>query len=103
LASLLSCPIGLKNGTDGNLQIALDAVAAASQPHHFPAVTKDGRAAIASTTGNDDCNIVLRAARTPNYAAKSVDATSMEAARRGVQPNVMIDSSQAHRGKNPDN
>jgi 3-deoxy-7-phosphoheptulonate synthase len=103
LASGLSCPIGFKSGTDGNLQIALDAVAAASQPHHFPAVTKDGRAAIASTTGNEDCHIVLRGGRTPNYDAKSVDATSMEAARRGLQPNVMIDSSHANSGKNPDN
>src|SRR5690606_723052 len=60
LVSGLSCPIGFKNGTDGKVKIAIDAVKAASQPHHFLAVTKDGRSAIASTTGNEDCHVILR-------------------------------------------
>jgi 3-deoxy-7-phosphoheptulonate synthase len=103
LASGVSCPVGFKNGTDGDVRIALDAVAAASFPHHFPAVTKDGRAAIATTTGNEDCHIVLRGGRTPNYDAKSVEAASAEAVRCGLQPRIMIDSSHANSGKNPDN
>jgi 3-deoxy-7-phosphoheptulonate synthase len=103
LASGLSCPIGFKNGTDGAVRIALDAVAAASRPHHFPAVTKDGRAAIASTTGNEDCHIVLRGGRTPNYDTKGVQAASDESVRLGLQPRIMIDSSHANSGKNPDN
>jgi 3-deoxy-7-phosphoheptulonate synthase len=103
LASGLSCPIGFKNGTDGSVAIALDAVAAAAQPHHFPAVTKDGHAAIASTTGNEDCHIVLRGGRTPNYDAKSVEAASAEAVQRDLQPRIMIDASHANSGKNPEN
>src|SRR4029079_11844188 len=67
LASGLSCPIGFKNGTDGKIKIAVDAVKAASQPHHFLAVTKEGRSAIAATTGNKDCHIILRGAQWPNY------------------------------------
>lgn len=103
LASGLSCPIGFKNGTDGDVGIALDAVAAASRPHHFPAVTKDGRAAIASTTGNEDCHIVLRGGRVPNYDAAHVSDACTEAKRRGVRPLIMIDSSHANSGKNPEN
>jgi 3-deoxy-7-phosphoheptulonate synthase len=103
LASGLSCPIGFKNGTNGDVRIALDAVAAASQPHHFPAVTKDGRAAIASTTGNEDCHIVLRGGQVPNYDAASVEAASAESVRRGLQPRIMIDSSHANSGKKPEN
>ncbi|HEY4173867.1 MAG TPA: 3-deoxy-7-phosphoheptulonate synthase [Rhodopila sp.] len=103
LASGLSCPIGFKNGTNGDVRIALDAVAAASQPHHFPAVTKDGRAAIASTTGNEDCHIVLRGGQAPNYDADSVQAASAESVRRDLKPRIMIDSSHANSGKNPAN
>jgi 3-deoxy-7-phosphoheptulonate synthase len=101
LASGLSCPIGFKNGTHGDVRVALDAVAAASQPHHFLAVTKDGRAAIASTSGNEDCHIVLRGGRTPNYDAESVEAASAESVRRGVRPRIMIDASHANSGKDP--
>jgi 3-deoxy-7-phosphoheptulonate synthase len=103
LASGLSCPIGFKNGTNGDVRIALDAVAAASQPHHFPAVTKDGRAAIASTTGNEDCHIVLRGGQVPNYDAENVQAASAESVRRALQPRIMVDSSHANSGKNPAN
>jgi len=65
LASGLSCPVGFKNGTDGNINIATDAIKAASQPHHFLSVTKGGHSAIVSTKGNDDCHIILRVANRP--------------------------------------
>jgi 3-deoxy-7-phosphoheptulonate synthase len=103
LASGLSCPVGFKNGTDGNVRIALDAVKSASQPHHFLAVTKDGRSAIASTTGNDDCHIILRGGKVPNFGAESVDAACAEAERSGVRPVVMIDASHANSSKKPEN
>ncbi len=103
LASGLSCPVGFKNGTDGNVRIALDAVKSASQPHHFLAVTKDGRSAIASTSGNDDCHIILRGGKTPNYDAASVEAASAEAVKSGVRPAVMIDASHANSSKKPEN
>src|SRR5690606_16667169 len=74
MASGLSCPIGFKNGTDGNVRIAVDAVGAASHPHHFLAVTKDGRSAVASTTGNPDGHVILRGGKTPNYDASSIDS-----------------------------
>ena len=76
LASGLSCPVGFKNGTDGNVRIAAEAVKSASHPHHFMAVTKGGRSAIAATTGNEDCHIILRGGHQPNYDAASVDAAS---------------------------
>ncbi len=103
LASGLSCPVGFKNGTDGNVRIALDAVKSASQPHHFPAVTKDGRSAIASTTGNNDCHIILRGGKTPNFDAESVAAAATEAEMAGITPAIMIDASHANSGKKPEN
>jgi len=103
LASGLSCPVGFKNGTDGNVRIALDAVKSASQPHHFLAVTKSGRSAIAATTGNDDCHIILRGGKVPNFGAESVDAACVEAEKSGIRPAVMIDASHANSSKNPAN
>jgi 3-deoxy-7-phosphoheptulonate synthase len=103
LASGLSCPVGFKNGTDGNVRIALDAVKSASQPHHFLAVTKDGHSAIASTTGNDDCHIILRGGKTPNYDAASVEAAATEATKSGLRPALMIDASHANSSKKPEN
>jgi len=102
LASGLSCPVGFKNGTDGNVRIALDAVLSASQPHHFMAVTKEGRSAIAATAGNEDCHIILRGGKAPNFDAASVDAACLEAERVGVRPLVMIDASHANSGKKPE-
>ncbi|HJU99153.1 MAG TPA: 3-deoxy-7-phosphoheptulonate synthase, partial [Burkholderiaceae bacterium] len=72
LASGLSCPVGFKNGTDGNVKIAVEAIKAASQPHHFLSVTKGGHSAIVSTNGNEDCHIILRGGKAPNYDAASV-------------------------------
>ena len=101
MASGLSCPVGFKNGTDGNVRIAIDAVQAASHPHHFLAVMKDGRCAIASTSGNADCHVILRGGKAPNYDAQAVEdacATLRRAARR---EQVMIDCSHANSGKQP--
>ncbi|CAM5764622.1 phospho-2-dehydro-3-deoxyheptonate aldolase [Labrys miyagiensis] len=103
LASGLSCPVGFKNGTDGNVRIAVDAVKSASQPHHFMAVTKDGQSAIASTTGNEDCHIILRGGKAPNYDAASVEAACAEVAKSGLSPVVMIDASHANSSKKPEN
>jgi len=103
LASGLSCPIGFKNGTDGGARIALDAIMAASQPHHFPAVTKDGQAAIASTRGNEDCHIILRGGKRPNYEAADVQAVIAEAVKLGVDPRMLIDASHANSNKDPMN
>ena len=103
LASGLSCPVGFKNGTDGNVKIALDAVLSAAQPHHFMAVTKDGRSAIAATTGNADCHIILRGGKAPNYDAASVDAAARAAEKAGLAPAIMIDASHANSSKQPEN
>ncbi|MDR3509146.1 MAG: 3-deoxy-7-phosphoheptulonate synthase [Caulobacteraceae bacterium] len=103
MASGLSCPIGFKNGTNGDVKIAVDAVLAASRPHHFLAVNKEGRAAIATTTGNDDGHIVLRGGKAPNHAAASVAAAAAELAKAGLNQTLMIDASHANSGKNPDN
>src|SRR5690606_24010313 len=103
LASGLSCPVGFKNGTSGDVKIALDAVLAASQPHHFMAVTKDGRSGIASTTGNEDCHIILRGGKSTNYDAESVEAASQAAIKAGLAPAIMIDASHANSSKKPQN
>jgi len=102
LASGLSCPVGFKNGTGGDVKIAVDAVAAAAQPHHFLAVTKEGRSAIATTTGNADCHIILRGGKAPNFDAASVDATCAAAAKSGLTEAVIIDASHANSSKDPD-
>ena len=104
LASGLSSPVGFKNGTDGNVRIALDAVKSASQPHHFLAVTKSGRSAIARTTGNTDCHIILRGgSQATNYDAQSVDAACKAAEKAGLRPAIMIDASHANSSKRPEN
>src|SRR5262249_30612224 len=86
LASGLSCPVGFKNGTDGNVRIAAEPVKSASHPHHFMAVTKGGRSAIAATSGNEDCHVILRGGRAPNYDAASVDAAAIAPQRAGPPP-----------------
>jgi 3-deoxy-7-phosphoheptulonate synthase len=103
LASGLSCPVGFKNGTDGDVRIAADAVKSASHPHHFMAVTKGGRSAIAATTGNDDCHVILRGGKTPNYDAANVELAAAELLRAGLTPRIMIDTSHANSGKKPEN
>jgi 3-deoxy-7-phosphoheptulonate synthase len=103
MASGLSCPVGFKNGATGDVKIAVDAVLAASQPHHFLAVNKDGRAAIAATTGNPDAHIVLRGGKTPNHDAASVAAACGELAKAGLPQRLMIDASHANSGKKHEN
>ncbi len=103
LASGLSCPVGFKNGTDGNIKIAAEAIKAASQPHHFLSVTKGGHSAIVSTQGNEDCHIILRGGKTPNYDKDSVDAACAEIAKMNLAPRLMIDASHANSSKKPEN
>jgi len=99
MASGLSCPVGFKNGTAGDVKIAVDAVLAAGQPHHFLAVTKEGRAAIAATSGNPDAHIVLRGGARPNYDAASLAAACEALGKAGLPRKVMIDVSHANSGK----
>lgn len=99
LASGLSCPVGFKNGTDGTLRIAVDAINAASRPHHFLSLTKAGNSAIFSTSGNDDCHIILRGGKQPNYDAASVATAARELAAAGLPPIMMIDCSHANSSK----
>lgn len=99
LASGLSCPVGFKNGTDGNVRVAIDAIKTASSPHHFLSVTKEGQSAIISTSGNEDCHVILRGGKMPNYDAASVDAACTSLAGAGLAPRLMIDCSHANSGK----
>lgn len=99
LASGISCPIGFKNGTDGNIRIAVDAIKAAASPHHFLSVTKAGHSAIVSTNGNEDCHVILRGGKQPNYDAVSVDAACQDLANAGLAARVMVDFSHANSRK----
>ena len=99
LASGLSAPIGFKNGTDGNLKIATDAIQAAARGHHFMSVHKNGQVAIVQTTGNKDCHVILRGGKTPNYDAASVAAASAELAAAKLPSKLMIDCSHANSSK----
>jgi 3-deoxy-7-phosphoheptulonate synthase len=101
LASGLSCPVGFKNGTDGNVKIAVDAIRAAQVPHHFLSVTKAGHSAIVATAGNEDCHIILRGGTKPNYDAANVDAAAKALAEGGVPARLMIDFSHSNSAKNP--
>ncbi|GAB4396708.1 MAG: 3-deoxy-7-phosphoheptulonate synthase AroG [Rhodoferax sp.] len=99
LASGLSAPIGFKNGTDGNIKIATDAIQAARGEHHFLSVHKSGRVAIVRTKGNKDCHVILRGGKTPNYDATSVAAACEELARAKLHPSLMVDCSHANSNK----
>jgi len=99
LASGLSAPVGFKNGTDGNVRIAVDALLAARQKHHFLSVHKSGQVAIVETRGNDDCHIILRGGKTPNYEAAAVQAACEELARAKLPERLMIDCSHANSSK----
>jgi len=99
LASGLSCPVGFKNGTDGNVKIAVDAIRAARHPHRFLGVTKAGRSAVVETTGNEDCHLILRGGKEPNYDTASVAAACAELAAAGQPPQVMVDASHANSRK----
>ncbi len=100
LASGLSCPVGFKNGTDGNLRIALDAIRAASQPHHFLSVTKGGVSAIVATGGNEDCHVILRGGHQPNYDQASIADACAQSAKANLACRLMVDASHGNSQKN---
>ena len=99
LASGLSAPIGFKNGTDGNIRIAIDAIQAAARPHHFLSVHKNGQVAIVETRGNPDCHVILRGGKTPNYDAASIAAACQEIESAKLPCTLMVDCSHANSGK----
>jgi len=100
LASGLSCPVGFKNGTSGNVQIAIEAILSASHPHTFLGTSETGQSAILLTSGNPDCHVILRGGRqTTNYDAASVASTAEQMEKTGVKARVMIDCSHANSGK----
>lgn len=99
LASGLSCPVGFKNGTSGNIKIAVDAIGAAEHPHSFLSVTKGGISAIVTTAGNDDCHIILRGGKEPNYDAESVAKAQELLKAAGHRENIMIDASHSNSRK----
>ncbi|EMI20363.1 phospho-2-dehydro-3-deoxyheptonate aldolase [Rhodopirellula maiorica SM1] len=99
LASGLSCPVGFKNGTSGNVQIAVDAICSASRPHHFLSVTKEGTSAIFATSGNSDCHVIMRGGIHTNYDAASIDAASDLLKKANLTPRIMIDTSHANSRK----
>lgn len=99
LASGLSCPVGFKNGTDGTMKVAIDAINAAGAPHCFLSVTKWGHSAIVNTSGNGDCHIILRGGKEPNYSAAHVAQVKVDLAKAGLPAQVMIDFSHANSSK----
>ncbi len=101
MASGLSCPVGFKNGTNGNLQIAVDAISAATRPHHFLSLTKSGHSAIYQTTGNPYCHIILRGGSEPNYSREHVSQTAALLEKADLPPMIMIDFSHANSRKIP--
>ncbi len=97
LASGISCPVGFKNATDGGIKIAIDAIKSAMEPHHFLSVTKEGRSAIFSTSGNEDTHIILRGGNNaPNYDAVNVEKVAKGLEKSGLSTNIMIDFSHAN-------
>ena len=103
LASGLSCPVGFKNGTDGTIRIAIDAIGSAAASHHFLSVTKFGHAAIVETTGNTDCHIILRGGKTTNFDAESVKEVTGQLDASELNTKIMIDFSHANSNKKFEN
>lgn len=101
LASGLSCPVGFKNATDGDIQVAVDAIKSASNPHHFLSVTKQGHSAIFETAGNQDCHVILRGGKHPNYDMFSVDDARAMLEKAGLAARIMVDASHANSRKQP--
>jgi len=99
LASGLSCPVGFKNGTDGGVRVAVDAMLAASAPHAFMGMTKMGQAAIFETRGNRDCHVILRGGRQPNYGVEAVASACAVLRAAGLREQVMVDVSHANSEK----
>lgn len=103
LASGLSCPVGFKNGTDGTIKVAIDAIGAANASHHFLSVTKFGHSAIVQTAGNEDCHIILRGGKKPNFDKESVDTVTEQLGKSAVNTKIMIDFSHANSSKKFEN
>ena len=99
LASGLSAPIGFKNGTDGNIRIATDAIQAAAGGHHFLSVHKNGQVAVVQTYGNPDCHVILRGGKAPNYDAASVEAACQDLVKAKLPATLMVDCSHANSSK----
>ena len=99
LASGMSCPVGFKNGTDGTIKVAIDAIGAASAPHNFLSVTKYGHSAIVETTGNEDCHIILRGGKEPNYSKEHIAQVNQQLTNAKLPNNIMIDFSHANSSK----
>ncbi|MCP5079509.1 MAG: 3-deoxy-7-phosphoheptulonate synthase AroG [Psychromonas sp.] len=103
LASGISCPVGFKNGTDGTIEVAVDAIGAANASHHFLSVNKFGHSAIVETAGNPDCHIILRGGKAPNYSAADVAAIKTDLNKSGLEETLMIDFSHANSEKKFEN
>ncbi|KQT37317.1 MULTISPECIES: 3-deoxy-7-phosphoheptulonate synthase [unclassified Methylophilus] len=99
LASGLSCPVGFKNGTDGGAKVAIDAIKTAASPHHFLSVTKEGESGIFATKGNEDCHVILRGGKLPNFDAKSIGEVCDQLADAGLAPVLMVDCSHGNSQK----
>ena len=99
LASGLSCPVGFKNGTDGNIKVAVDAIGTASNSHHFHSVTKSGHSAIVETAGNKDCHVILRGGKEPNYDSQSISNVATQLKEAGLNTKIMVDCSHANSNK----
>ena len=99
VVSGMSCPIGFKNGTDGTTQIAVDAIRSASQPHNFLSLRKEGTSAIFKTKGNEDCHIILRGGKQPNYNADSINAAASQLQSAKLPARIMVDFSHANSRK----
>ena len=99
LSSGISAPIGFKNGTDGNIRIATDAIQAAARPHHFLSVHKNGQVAIVQTRGNEDCHVIVRGGKAPNYDAAHVEAACKDLEAAKLPPTLMVDCSHANSSK----
>ena len=99
LASGLSCPVGFKNGTDGTVQVAVDAIRAAASPHHFLSLRKEGSSAIFATRGNEDCHVILRGGKQPNYDSDSINQAAAQLEQAKLPVRIMIDFSHANSSK----
>ena len=99
LASGLSCPVGFKNSTNGSIQVAIDAIGSASQPHIFLSITKEGKSAIFNSSGNKDCHVILRGGKIPNFKNKFIKETSSILAKSGNPTSIMVDMSHGNSQK----
>ena len=95
----MSCPIGFKNTTEGDVKVAVDALKSAKMPHMFLSVTKEGRSAVFSSSGNEDCHVILRGGKEPNYESKHINRTSKLLAESELAQSIMVDMSHGNSSK----